>query len=1495
MRRMNHVFPLATVVFLAAAASAMAAVSSHPVRARLERPSSFAVAGREFTGVVIVEAARAATLRDIELAGDGWIIRQWDGPRDKSLTAVGEVRWTFRALPGWGFGPLVLSAQVDGRHWQQTFQLSAEDYGGLLPTDSDLLPPRRLLPASGENLPEAPQLTLAELTVLARDDAPAPSAELSLSQCSVVGTVRYWYSPGNKYLPAFGASVLCYVYPQNDFPYVASIAWTDEQGRFTLQAPTGARVSVRFKASSGAVVVQEDGVWEDDYQWQTATFTIPPGTTEYGLGALQPNSHAGALHIMTVLTYTRDYFSSLGWGVGRIDLQWPDADGSFYESYWEEIHLVRGDEWEDGTITHEWGHYWNHMHAHFPNSGYELCNGICDTDPANDKCGHCMWCPESALVTWIEGVAQVISRLSTEDLVPRVAFNVRHKGIEAPQKNDTPGCPWDPWHIEGVVAGAIWDIANNSRGVDTYGLTTDALGKPLSDQLAVGAAEILHVLTSHCADQGHQPYRMPGFFRCMAERLGNLGWPTATLDNLWETAMNWDLQLDDTAPATVPNLWSTFPLNTPTQTAVGGFYWNAPTDDLSGICGYSVAISPNAPALPDATVDATTRQWWTPGQLPPGTYYFSAIAIDRAGNGSATPSIFGPIIITAPGPADLTPITPSGWTAPLVLRSTLAPDAPNPVTQTNSVNGSSAYFNWGLRNTGTGPTGNFRDRAYIDGNLAITSNTRNLGAGVGGETRNWGPVALGVIGRHTVWMRLDGIDAVAESNEDNNVYAKQFVFTPQFLAAGATIVRGGGLPDAYAGQPLVPGGTTFYPNCDGFDVSTCIFPELVWAVPDDPNDRIVMRLHQRDTQQTGYANALATSISLADKPAAVLLNPATSSMYAYGIGVSDQSGSGSTYRIHREVGREFAMPDTIPGTLNAENCLDYYWTYNNLSQAQWFTIKLAGSPSSPLMMRFFHAGFTIAALEAANTTTYVAAGDTVHRNVWLEPGQVAATVVTRDPRLSGTAVYTIFAYNHKPDLAATRPHDWFANLVPHTGTPHNYQGSVPAPSTLIGEADTTSFYWSLQNLSLSAGVPGGLRCQVDLDGAFLFGNVLIGALPADHLHRAVNSTRYNVRGGRHTLAHRLNTNRGIDEDDFTNNHHGRQWVWSPRVLALGEVHSLPMAPDAYGGLAFVTEGLAAQNCDGYRFTRTFTINPGTVFAAYGVANQADIDIGLYSGADTQTGFATTHAQSTWNGPGADFVLRYLQGSGTFTMNVGLTRLFGVGAGDVTLRAHVGNSFWNSPAVGTSLSGTIAAAEFLQTSTLSLPPGIYRFTLRSDDAPLGFSLHDFSGGYSARTAHWQDGMAWQLDSAVGQDQSFVVSVPDPAPTRLCVAVWRPDATARAVAAGWTVTIGADLSGVDDAQTMLPTGSRLISAAPNPFNPQTELVFVVAQAGRCELTIHDVRGRLVRSLVTADLPAGRRAVVWDGLDDQGHRAASATYVARLRTGQGEVDLLKLTLVK
>jgi hypothetical protein len=92
------------------------------------------------------------------------------------------------------------------------------------------------------------------------------------------------------------------------------------------------------------------------------------------------------------------------------------------------------------------------------------------------------------------------------------------------------------------------------------------------------------------------------------------------------------------------------------------------------------------------------------------------------------------------------------------------------------------------------------------------------------------------------------------------------------------------------------------------------------------------------------------------------------------------------------------------------------------------------------------------------------------------------------------------------------------------------------------------------------------------------------------------------------------------------------------------------------------------------------------------------------------------------------------------------------------------------------------------------------------------------------------------------------------------------------------------GVDRTSTVRAShGPFLYPNHPNPFVRSTAISFVLPERGAVELSIYDVRGRLVRSVTRGTSDAGLHAVVWDGRDERGGLAGSGVYFYRLRVGE------------
>jgi endonuclease I len=94
---------------------------------------------------------------------------------------------------------------------------------------------------------------------------------------------------------------------------------------------------------------------------------------------------------------------------------------------------------------------------------------------------------------------------------------------------------------------------------------------------------------------------------------------------------------------------------------------------------------------------------------------------------------------------------------------------------------------------------------------------------------------------------------------------------------------------------------------------------------------------------------------------------------------------------------------------------------------------------------------------------------------------------------------------------------------------------------------------------------------------------------------------------------------------------------------------------------------------------------------------------------------------------------------------------------------------------------------------------------------------------------------------------------------------------------------NVTGVED-RADVPVGAMLRGASPNPFQARTTLVYDLPRPGRVTLSIYDVSGRLVRSLVSAaEQDAGRHVFEWDGRDDTGAVTATGLYFSRIEVGK------------
>lgn len=86
----------------------------------------------------------------------------------------------------------------------------------------------------------------------------------------------------------------------------------------------------------------------------------------------------------------------------------------------------------------------------------------------------------------------------------------------------------------------------------------------------------------------------------------------------------------------------------------------------------------------------------------------------------------------------------------------------------------------------------------------------------------------------------------------------------------------------------------------------------------------------------------------------------------------------------------------------------------------------------------------------------------------------------------------------------------------------------------------------------------------------------------------------------------------------------------------------------------------------------------------------------------------------------------------------------------------------------------------------------------------------------------------------------------------------------------------------------------TASPNPFNPSTTIHYGLPKSTSVDLTVYDLAGRQVKTLVSGHVAAGDHESRWDGRDGSGSPVASGVYLYQLRAGDF-VESKRMVLVK
>ena len=178
-----------------------------------------------------------------------------------------------------------------------------------------------------------------------------------------------------------------------------------------------------------------------------------------------------------------------------------------------------------------------------------------------------------------------------------------------------------------------------------------------------------------------------------------------------------------------------------------------------------------------------------------------------------------------------------------------------------------------------------------------------------------------------------------------------------------------------------------------------------------------------------------------------------------------------------------------------------------------------------------------------------------------------------------------------------------------------------------------------------------------------------------------------------------------------------------------------------------------------------------------------------------------------------------------------------------------------------------------------------------DAPNGATIREFVVG------QYVDGLV--LPEGTGGRAPLTYSLSPALPAGLTF-----DATTRTISgtpqaaseAVYTYTV-TDANGASASLMLqtLPAAFSLADNFPNPFNPATTIQYALPLAADVELTVYNVVGQVVRTLVAEHQGAGRYAVEWNATDDGGHSVSAGLYLYRLQAGGEFAEVKKMLLLK